>query len=176
MKKLIITYGLISGSITAALMFITMPMYNKGTLSLDSGELVGYTGMVIALTMVFFGIKSYRDNHLNGTITFGKGFQIGILITLIASIMYAMAWEITYQAISTEFMQKMTDHHFAKMEAGGASSIELAEAKEEWATFSEYYKNPVIRFGVTLTEIFPVGLIITLVSAAVLRKKEFLPA
>lgn len=176
MKKLIITYGLISGTITAALMFITMPMLDNGTIKFENGELVGYTGMVIALAMVFFGIKSYRDNHANGVISFGKGFKIGILITLIASAMYGLAWEVTYHNLSPGFMQKMEDHYFDDMKADGATEEELKKAKDDWDAFSEYYKNPVIRFAVTLTEILPVGLIITLLSAAVLRKKEILPA
>jgi len=175
MRKIILTYGLIAGTIVAAMMFITMPMWESGIVNFDNGEVVGYTTMVIALSMIFFGVKSYRDNHQHGVITFGRAFKIGILITLIASVMYALAWEISYNTMATDFIQKMTDHQFAEMKEGGASEAEVAKAKEEWAVFAEYYKNPVIRFGATLMEILPVGLVITLLSAGLLRKKEFLP-
>ena len=177
MKKVILIYGLIAGSIVAAMMFITMPMYQSGTLNMDNGELVGYTTMVIALALVFFGIKSYRDNHANGSISFGKGFLVGILITLIACAMYGLAWEITYSKIGSEFTKKMTEKYYDDMKAKGASEAELEKAKKEWESFGEMYKNPVFRFVFTMfVEMFPIGLVITLISAAVLRKKENLPA
>ena len=175
MKKIILTYGLISGTIVAAMMLITMPMYSNGTLNLDNGELTGYTSMVIALSLVFFGVKSYRDNHLNGIISFGKAFKVGILITLLAAVIYAFAWEICYSQYSENFTKQMTERHFEKLKKDGASEAELEEARVEWASFSEYYKNPVIRFGVTMMEMSPVGIIITLLSAGLLRRKEFLP-
>lgn len=177
MKKIILIYGLIAGTIVAAMMLITMPLYNNGTLNIDNGELVGYTTMVIALSLVFFGIKSYRDNHAQGVISFGTGCKVGILITTIACVMYGLAWEVTYSKIGDEFMTKMTDKYYEDMKADGASEEELQKAKAEWESFNAMYENPFFRFAFTiLVEIFPVGLVITLVSAAVLRKKEFLPA
>ncbi len=174
MKKIVIIYGLIAGLIVGSLMLLTMPLWKSGVLNFDNGELVGYTTMVIALSMVFFGIKSFRDNYNNGTVTFWNACKVGILITLIASVMYALAWEISYANMGEEFTQKMTDHYFNELKTKGASEQELKKAKEDWASFSEMYKNPLIRFGVTLTEIFPVGLVITLLSAGLLRNKKFL--
>ncbi|GHN00641.1 hypothetical protein WSM22_21300 [Cytophagales bacterium WSM2-2] len=176
MKKIILTYGLIAGAIVAAMMFITMPMYKSGALKIDNGEIVGYTTMVIALSMVFFGIKSFRDNHQNGAITFGRGLKVGVLITVIASVMYALAWEVSYASIGEEFTQKMQEHYIKKMEAKGATPAEISKAKEEMYGFIDLYRNPFVRFGITLFEIFPVGLVISLLSAGLLRKKEFLPA
>lgn len=176
MKKIIITYGLIAGLIVGGLMLLTMPLWKSGILNFDNGELVGYTTMVIALSMVFFGIKSFRDNYNKGSVTFWNACKVGILITLIASVMYALAWEVSYANMGNEFMQKMSEHYFDELKTGGASEVELQKAKDDWASFSEMYKNPIIRFGVTLTEIFPVGLIITLLSAGLLRNKKFLPS
>ena len=156
-------------------MLTTMPLYMNGTLNFDNGELTGYSTMVIALSLVFFGIKSYRDKHSKGIISFGKAFKVGILITLIAAIMYAMAWEVCYSQMSDEFTKQMTTRYFEKLKKNGASDAELEKAKVEWAGFGEMYKNPVVRFGVTLMEVSPVGIIITLLSAGLLRKKEFLP-
>lgn len=177
MKKVILTYGLIAGSIVAAMMLITMPMYNSGTLNMNNGELVGYTTMVVALSLVFFGIKSYRDTYAKGLISFGTGFKVGILITLIASVMYGLAWEISYSRIGEDFTRKMTEKYYEDMKADGASEEALQQAKAEWESFSEMYKNPIVRFVFTVfVEIFPVGLVITLISAGILRRKEFLPA
>ncbi|MBI1769698.1 MAG: DUF4199 domain-containing protein [Bacteroidetes bacterium] len=176
MKKIILIYGLIAGAIVSAMMFISMPLYKSGAITPDKGEVIGYTTMIIALSMVFFGIKSFRDNYQNGTITFAKGFKIGVLITLIASVMYALSWEVSYNRIGQEFTQKMSEHYFEKMKAKGASETELQEAKQKMKLYAEMYKNPVIRFGITLIEIFPIGLALSLLSAGLLRRKEFLPA
>lgn len=175
MKKIVIIYGLIAGTIVGGLMLLTLPLWDTGVLNFDNGHLVGYTTMVIALSMVFFGIKSFRDNHAAGSITFGKGVLIGMLITLVASVMYALAWEISYSQMGEAFMTEMTEHYFEEMKNDGATEAELVEAREDWLMNSEMYKNPVIRFAITITEILPVGLVITLLSAALLRKKEFLP-
>lgn len=172
MKKIIIIYGLIAGLIVAVMMSATISMQ----MDMENGELVGYTTMVIALSMIFFGIKSFRDNHAGGIVTFWKGVQIGILITLIASVMYALAWEVNYSQMGEEFTAKMTEQYFKKLEAEKATPAEIESAKAEWASFSEMYKNPAVRFGVTLTEILPVGILLTLLSAGLLRKKDFLPA
>ncbi|CAN5222509.1 hypothetical protein BH09BAC3_BH09BAC3_37890 [soil metagenome] len=174
MKKVILIYGLIAGSIVAAMMFITMPMYNNGSLNVDNGELVGYTTMIVALSLIFFGIKSYRDNYQKGVISFWKAAQVGILIALIAALMYGIAWEVTYAQIGEEFTKGMTEKHFQKLKAEGATEAQMVKAKEEWKSFEVYYKNPAIRFAITLMEILPVGIIITLISAGLLKRKEFL--
>lgn len=176
MKKVVLIYGLIAGTIVGGTMLITMPLYENGTFNFDNGELTGYTTMVIALSMVFFGVKSYRDNHAGGAITFWSGLKVGLLITLVASIMYAATWEVLYARMGEEFTQEMVAHYMEDLKADGATETELAEAKAKWESFGEMYKNPLIRFGVTLMEIFPVGLVISLLTAGLLRKKEFLPA
>lgn len=155
-------------------MLTTMPLFENGTLNHDNGVLIGYTGMVIALSLVFFGIKSFRDNQLGGSITFSKAFLIGMAITMIASVFYAVAWEITYARSGEKYMQQWTDHELDKLKEGGATEADLQAARDKWKNFIVMYKSPLIRFGMTLMEIFPVGLLISLISAALLRKKEFL--
>jgi hypothetical protein len=173
MKKIVLVYGLIAGTITGGLMMATMPLFENNTLDKNNGELIGYTGMVIALSLIFFGIKSYRDNQPSRSITFWKGCQIGLLIALIASVMYALAWEITFRNTGPAFMESMMEHYYAEMKADGATEDEISEQKD---MMQAYYNNALMRFGVSLTEIFPVGLIITLICAAALRQKNFLPA
>lgn len=142
---------------------------------MENGMLIGYSTMVISLSLVFFGIKSLRDNHYNGVISFGKATKAGLLITLIASVMYALAWEVSYSQIGEDFNKKMQEQYFAEQEAKGLAPEELEAQKEKIKASIEYYKNPIIRFGITMTEVLPVGILITLLSAGLLRKKEFLP-
>ncbi len=179
MRRVTLIFGLLAGAIISVFLVIGIALWENGVMTFDISELVGYGTMVIALSMVFFGIKSYRDNYQNGAIKFWKGIQVGMLITLIASLMYAITWETYNQASpasSASFMEKYSAHYINKMKEKGASSVEIDEAVKNMDNMREMYKNPVIRFGITLMEILPVGIIITLISAAILRKKELLPA
>ncbi len=174
MKKIVITYGIISGIITGGLMLVTMPLFVSGAVKMEHGLWIGYTGMVIALSLIFFGIKSFRDNYAGGNITFGRGFLIGFGITFIASVFYVIAWEITFARSGEWFMQQWSNGELDKLKSSGRTEEELNVAKQKWEEFSQLYQNPLIRFGMTLMEIFPVGIVISLISAALLRKKEFL--
>ena len=179
MRKVVLTFGLIAGAVISVYMVIQMSLWAKGVISFDAGYVVGYAGMVIALSMVFFGIKSYRDNYLNGAIKFLKGLQVGLLISLVASLMYAATWEVYYQTndeIRNTFMDKYTDHLISKMKNEGASQAEMDQKTKEMTDMKEMYQNPLIRFVMTLAEIFPVGILITLLSAAILRRREVLRA
>ncbi len=176
MKKTVITYGIMAGLITGGLMLATMPLFVSGTVKMENGLWIGYTGMVIALSLVFFGVKSFRDHHAGGKITFGKGFLIGLGITFIASMFYVIAWEITFSRSGEWFMQQWSMGELDKLETNGATETELQVAKQKWDEFGILYQNPLIRFGMTIMEIFPVGIFISLISAALLRNKEFLPA
>jgi hypothetical protein len=176
MKRIVIINGLIAGVIVSAMLVITQPLLEKGILNYENGTIVGYTSMVVALSLVFVGIKSYRDQHLKGSISFGQAFKVGILIALIASVVYALSWEVYYNIAASDFMDKYTQHYLAKMKEEGASDAEIIQMRMEMEKFNEQYKNPIVRFGVTLVEILPVGLLITLISAALLRNKKFLSA
>ena len=174
MKKIIFVFGTIAGIIVSALMLISMSLMNYGMMSFENGELTGYASMIIALSMIYFGVKSFRDDHLSGVITFGKAFQVGILIALIASVIYASSWE-AYLASgsgSQGFMDQYTTQYIERMKTEGASVAEIEEMKSEMSSMAEMYRNPVFRFGMTLVEILPVGLVITLLSAAILRRHE----
>lgn len=178
MKKPVLTFGLISGAVVAALMWIMMAGWKSGLVNFDNGEIVGYTTMIIALSMVFFGIKSYRDNN-GGKISFWKGLQIGILISLISAVCYGLSWEVYYQTSGgavMEHMEQYTTHYIEKMKEKGASADEIEATSKQMAGFAEMYKNPAIRFAMTLMEILPIGIIVTLISAGLLRRKELLPA
>jgi Protein of unknown function (DUF4199) len=175
MRKIVITYGLISGAIITALFLLSMYLWSKGIITFDNGEYFGYGSMLVALSMVFFGIKSFRDNQNGKSIGFLRGAQVGILITLIASAVYATSWEVYMQVDpGNNFMEKYTEHYMNKLKEKGASQKEIDETTSQMTSMQEMYKNPVIRFGMTLLEILPVGIIVTLLSAAILRKKEVL--
>jgi hypothetical protein len=174
MKRSVLKFGLLSATILLLLVSVTWPLVFSDIIPhMEYGELVGYSTMLLAFLMVFFGIRSYRDTEGKGTVTFGRAFLIGILITLFACAAYVLAWEVLYYGTNfgSAFMGKYTAQMLVKMKAEGASPAEIAAKSAEMAKFAELYKNPLINIAVTLLEIFPVGLVVTLVSAAILRRK-----
>ena len=176
MRKIILTYGLIAGVIVSVMILGSLPLWNRGVLNFDNGEIVGYTTIVISLSMVFFGIKSCRDYHFKGSISFWQGIKIGLLITLIASVMYALTWEFSLSSLAPDFSEKMWQYYIDNAKNESQNEAELKVAVQQVETWKEWYKNPVLRFGLMLMEIVPVGIVITIISAAILRKKQVLPA
>ena len=169
MKRTVWTFGLISGAILAVMMVITLPFQERIG---DKGEVIGYTTMILAFLMVYFGIRSYRDTVLAGTISFGRAFRVGILISLIASACYVTAWEVIYHTVATDFTEKYAARMIEKARASGASDAQIEAKKQEMAKLGEAYKNPVINVGMTFLEVFPVGAVLVLISAGVLSRRK----
>ncbi len=171
MKRIVLRYGLASGVILLAIAAVLLPLGLNGTIGFDQGELVGFSTMVLAFLMVFFGIRSYRDNVAGGVVGFGKAFQVGILITLITCAFYVVTWEIAYFNFFPDFLDKYNAHALAKMRADGESEAAIQKAAADMASLAKVYDNVFINSAITFLEIFPVGLIMTLVSAGILRRK-----
>jgi Protein of unknown function (DUF4199) len=169
MKKTILTFGLISGALSSLMMLATMPFMDK--LGFDKGYYYGYTAIVLSFLLVFFGIRSYRDNVGNRQITFAKGFAVGISITLISCIFYVVTWEILYFNFLHDFMDKYGAYVIEKLKAKGASPAAVQAQIQQLQKLKELNENPLINAAMTFIEPFPVGLAITLISAAVLRRK-----
>jgi Protein of unknown function (DUF4199) len=169
MKKTILTFGLISGALTSVMMVATVPLENK--IGFDKSEFLGYTLIVLSFLLVFFGIRSYRDTAGNGQITFTKAFAVGISITLITCICYVITWEILYFNFMHDFMDKYAAYMIQKLKASGASPEGIQAQVNELKAYKEHYENPLNNSAITFLEPFPVGLGITVISAAVLRKK-----
>jgi hypothetical protein len=169
MKKTVLTFGLIGGAILAAMMFATLPFLDK--IGFDKGEIIGYTTMVLAFMVVFFGVRSYRENVGGGQISFGKAFAVGIMITAIACVCYVIAWEIIYFNFLPDFVDKYAAYYIEKLRASGATQQAIEAATAQMKSFKEMYANPFLNFAMTFVEPLPVGLIVTLLSAVILKKK-----
>lgn len=175
MKKVVLTFGIIAGLITVLLMFITIP-FGLDENHYEIAEILGYVSMLVALSFVFFGIKVLRDKHQSGKISFGKGFVVGLYISIIASLFYAAGWELYLKTVAPDFMERFTSHYIENLKKSDISAEELAKQTADMESMKETYKNPFLRFGMTMSEILPVGIIVSLISAGVLRKREVLPA
>ena len=173
MKKNIIIYGLIAGIVVSILMLFTVNYIShcEGNVDFDKSLLIGYASMLIAFSLVFVGIRNYRNKYNEGVISFGKAFKIGIMIVLIASTIYVVAWLIDYFFFIPDFMEKYSAHELDKLKASGASQIEIDKQTKEMANFAKMYKNPFFNAMMTYIEILPVGLIVTLISSLILKRK-----
>ncbi|MCW1401240.1 DUF4199 domain-containing protein [Novosphingobium sp. MW5] len=173
MTRIIITFGAIAGTIELVLLALTMGFVaDHGSL----GMVLGYLSMLIALSLVFAGVKKYRDEQLGGVIGFGKAFAMGLGIAGIAALFYVIGWEAYLWSTDYTFVEVFSAKALADMQAQGASAEAMAKARADMADFAAIYANPVMRMAVTLTEIAPVALLVPLISALLLRRPGFVPA
>ena len=169
MKKIVLKFGLISGVLAALMMVATLPFMDN--LNGNKGYLVGYTTMVLAFLLVYFGIRSYRDNVGHGQISFGRGFAVGISIALIMCVFYVVTWEIIYFNFMPNFMDHYIAHEVAQLQAAGASATKIQAKLQEMNQMKAMLRNPLFNAAMTFIEPFPVGLVMALFSAAILRRK-----
>jgi hypothetical protein len=169
MKKIIVTFGLISGAISS-LMMIALVTFG-GRIGFDRGAIIGNTSIVLSFLMVFVGIRTYRDNIGDGHITFLKAFAVGLSITLISCIIYVVTWEVIYYNFLPGFWDTYGAHLVQKLTTSGASPAAVQEKLQQVRKYKELYKNPFFNAVLTFIHPFPVGLVITLFSALALRRK-----
>ena len=170
MKKTVLTFGLIAGVMISVLMDGSLLIANK----IGSGHnsmVLGYTMMVASFLLIYFGIRSYRDNNLAGQISFGRAFACGILIALITCVFYVATWEVIYFQFMPHFMDSYWAAMIQKVQSSGLDPATTAARVAAIQHSQQLYQNPIVNMAYTFMEPLPVGLIITLISAAVLRRK-----
>jgi len=174
MKKLVLTYGLIAGCIVSAFMWMTLGREDH---DFDQGIWIGYTTMVIALSTIFFAVRSYRDKHLGGRISFGKAFLMGVYISVIASTLYVASWLVLSGTSDHDYMADYYTHTEAGLRNSGRPAAEVeAELKELREMTALYNSNPAVKIGLTYTEILPVGVLVSLICAGLLKRSGPLSA
>jgi len=168
MKKTVLTFGLISGVIISVLMGGSLLLSDR----IGSGHsmILGYTIMVASFLLVYFGIRSYRDNTLGGQISFGRAFACGILITLITTACYVVMWEVLYFNFMPHFMDSYFAAQIQSVQSAGLDSVTTAARVAAIQHSQQLYQNPLVNIAYTIIEPLPVGLLITLISAALLRR------
>jgi hypothetical protein len=169
MKKIVLKFGLISGVIIAALTFATVPFHDS--IGFDYGHYVGYSKMLVAFLLVFFGVRAYRENVSDGHITFWRGLGVGLLITLVSIICYVIAWEIVFYNFFPDFADKYSAYLVEKQRNSGASAEQIASTLEQMKTMKAILDNPFWFAIIGFIEPLPVALPVSFISAIVLRKK-----
>lgn len=171
-KRYLLVYGLVGGLITLGGFFL-WTFLNDGDLMSDMqmGQIVGYTFMLLALSTVFFGLRSFREKN-GGMLTFKEGFLNGMIVVMVASSIYVLGWMVYYPNFMPDFAEEYTQSQITKLESENLSASELETQVEELKAFQEMYEQPLVMAGFTFLEIFPVGLIVTLISSLILRRNR----
>ncbi|TND05368.1 MAG: hypothetical protein FD123_3661 [Bacteroidetes bacterium] len=170
MRKNVLIFGLASGLILATWMLVMVGLCYDG-MNFENGMIYGYAAMILAFSFTFVGIKNFRDKYNNGVVSFGKAFRIGLYISLIASTFYVGAWLIDYYCFVPDFMDKYVAYMLDSAKAAGASAADIAKQTEEFAGYKEMYKNPLFVILLTYMEVLPIGLVIAVISALILKRK-----
>ena len=174
MQKNVIIYGLIAGTIVSTIMLLSINLIGHdeaSNIDLSTSMLIGYASMVIAFSLVFVGIRNYRNKYNGGVISFGMAFKVGILIVLVASTMYVVAWLINYFFFTPDFIERYSAQVIAELKAGGASQAEIDKEAKSMESFAKMYKNPFFNAMITYVEILPVGLVVTVISSLILKRR-----
>ncbi|HET6933005.1 MAG TPA: DUF4199 domain-containing protein [Candidatus Acidoferrum sp.] len=170
MKKTVLTFGLIAGLIISLLMGGSLLLADK--IGTGHSMALGYTIMVASFLLIYFGIRSYRDNTLGGEISFGRAFTCGFLIALITTVCYVAMWEVLYFNFMPHFMDGYFAAQIHKVQSSGLDPAKTAAKVAEIQHSQQLYQNPLVNMAYTFMEPLPVGLLITLISAALLRRKN----
>lgn len=177
MLRIILIYGLIGAVIAGGPLLWGMLTFDVNSRQMpENGALIGYATILVALTGVFLGVKHYRDKVKGGVIKFVPALGVGLGISAVASLGWVVAWEISLAMTKFDFVAAYYGAMIEQAQADGATAEKIAQMRTEQEGFASMYSNPVIRMGITFVEMFPIGVVISLISAALLRNSRFLPA
>jgi len=173
MTRYALIYGVIAGAIAATVLTIAIA---SGSSNHTTSLWFGYLVMLLALSLILVGVKRYRDTKCGGVIRFGRAFALGLAIAAVAGLVYALVWETYLQLSGYDFMADYTKSILSSMRTEGATQAAIDAKAAEMSAMAESYKNPLFRIPMTFIEIFPVGLLVALITAALLRNPRMLPA
>ena len=171
MKPFVLKYGLRAGAVMVAVMLlVTLPF--KERVDSDRMMAIGYASMVGAFLLVFAAVRAYRDAH-GGSVSFGRALTVGTLVVAVASACYTAAWEVAYYGFYRHtFMAQYQKHELGKLRASGATPAEVEAKTAEMRKFAVLYDNPAVNVAFTLLEPLPVGLVMALAAAGLLRRRR----
>lgn len=170
MNRTVLIFGLILGVIITGNMLVMMNLLTNNP-AMQTNDVLGYAAIVIVFSLIFFGVRNYRNKELGGQITFLKAFKTGAMIAFIASTMYVIIGMISYYVFFPDWIDTYTQHVMIRAERSGATEAELAQKAEEMAQFKDMYRNPLFVVLSSYFEMLPIGLVVALVSSLILKKK-----
>ncbi|GAB5554220.1 MAG: DUF4199 domain-containing protein [Saprospiraceae bacterium] len=171
MKNTVLRFGLIAAGVLVVMMLISLLSMRNQSMDFGAAEIFGYLTMLAALSMVFFGIRNWKNQQVD-PLTFKQGFLVGLYITLIASVIYVISWMVLSNWLAPDFADLYFDKFIEELRASDQPIAEIEAQVEKYEANKEMYKKPLVQIGMTFLEIFPIGLMVTLISALILRQKK----
>lgn len=170
MKRNVLVFGSVSAAILMIwVIFIAVMCCNYP--NFEGNMWLGYGSMIVAFSFIFVAIKNFRDKYNDGAVGFGKAFQIGLYIALIASTMYVLTWLVDFYYFIPDFMDKYVAHVLTQAKEHGATVAEIAQKKADMAGYIQMYKSPFGVIVLTYLEVLPIGLIMAVIAALILKRK-----
>jgi hypothetical protein len=169
LTRIVLTYGLISGLVAILGLLAAIEVAGHSLW-------LGYLIMLVALSSILVAVKQHRDQARGGVIRFWPALGMGLAIAVVAGLAYVAVWEVYMALTHYSFMENYTASMLAAKRAAGVTGEAYAKAVAEMEAMNRQYANPLYRMPMTFIEIFPVGVLIALASAALLRNPRFLPA
>ncbi|MEJ7625587.1 MAG: DUF4199 domain-containing protein [Ferruginibacter sp.] len=166
MKKIVLIFGLVIGIILCINMILMVNLMYSNP-DFKSNDIVGYAAMVVLFSLIFFGVRNYRNKHFDGFISFWKAFKTGFLIALVGSTIYVVVWLFYYYLFVPDFIDVYTSHVLKT-----CSASDLPTKAAEMENFKEMYNNPLFVILITYSEVLPIGIVVALVSSLILKKKK----
>jgi hypothetical protein len=171
MKKIVVTCGIIGGLISIGWYIFSVQVF-KLDMSMNARLFFGYASMVLAFSLIFVGVKNFRDNYNGGVISFGEAIKVALLITAVASTVYVGVWLIDYYFFTPDYMEKYAASVLAGLKASHASQARINKEMAQITEYAKIYKNPFFNALMTYAEIAPVGIVISLIAALILKNKS----
>jgi len=165
MKKIILLFGAIIGAILSSNSIIHMNMMRSNP-DYQGNDVLGYATMIVVFSLIYFGVRNYRNKFLDGKIGFGKAFKTGALICFVASTVYVVMGLSYYYLFAPDFMEVYADYVIRN-----APADEVEAVTAQMTNFKEMYKNPIVATLITYMEVLPLGMLVALVSAFIVKKK-----
>jgi hypothetical protein len=169
MRKTVLTFGLLSAALAVAMMLASVPLLDS--IGFEKTDLIGYTTIVLSALIVFFGVRSYRDSAGAGRVTFGRGFAVGLLITLVSCVASVVAFQVVYFKLTPEFGDRFAACMVERARAKGESPQQVEETAQLAQRLKQLYDNPLTNAALTFVQPFPIGLAASALSAAILRRR-----
>src|SRR5476649_496834 len=134
MKKIIFTCGIIGGLVSVSWYIFSSQVF-KVDMPMNERLFFGYASMILAFSLIFVGVKNFRDNYNEGLISFGKALKIGLLITAVASTVYVVVWLIDYYCFIPDVMSKYAAEMLAGLKASHTSQAVIDQKMAEMNQF-----------------------------------------
>lgn len=169
MKKTVLRYG--GFAALFLVIYFTLSWVLMPDPSFKTQEILGWVGILLSTSFVFFGLKYYRDRQNQGVLSFGKGILIGLLILLAPSLLFGLFNIIYTEYMDPEWLDKYYNYQVEQIRAHYPAA-EVNGKVQDMEKQRALYASPAVQFGAMFASVFLVGLIVTVISALVLRRSR----